>query len=75
MGCFVEDHPTSRTDLESEEDCVATTSTAASFPEDVAFTSDIDSWRLPEMAPYETYTMVAIVALTQVHNSRPEVLV
>ena len=51
-------------DLESEEDCVATTSTAASFPEDsCVHLTDIDSWRLPEMAPYETYTMVAIVAI------------
>ncbi|MEC7111966.1 MAG: CARDB domain-containing protein, partial [Candidatus Thermoplasmatota archaeon] len=51
-------------DLESEEDCVATTSTAASYPEDsCVYLTDIDSWRLPEMAPYETYTMVAIVAI------------
>ena len=51
-------------DLESEEDCVSTTSTAASFPEDsCVYLEDIDSWRLPEMAPYETYTMVAIVAI------------
>ena len=51
-------------DLESEEDCVATTSTAASYPEDsCVYLADIDSWRLPEMAPYETYTMVAIVAI------------
>ncbi|MED5496464.1 MAG: hypothetical protein VX872_02770, partial [Candidatus Thermoplasmatota archaeon] len=51
-------------DLESEEDCVKTTSTAASFPEDsCVHLTDIDSWRLPEMAPYETYTMVAIVAI------------
>ena len=51
-------------DLESEEDCVATDSTAASFPEDsCVHLTDIDSWRLPEMAPYETYTMVAIVAI------------
>ena len=51
-------------DLESEEDCVATTSTAASFPEDsCVYLSDIDSWRLPEMAPYETYTMVAVVSI------------
>ena len=51
-------------DLESEEDCVATTSTAAAYPEDsCVYLADIDSWRLPEMAPYETYTMVAIVAI------------
>ena len=51
-------------DLESEEDCVSTTSTAASFPEDsCVYLEDIDSWRLPEMAPYETYTMVAIVSI------------
>ena len=51
-------------DLESEEDCVSTTSTAASFPDDsCVYLEDIDSWRLPEMAPYETYTMVAIVSI------------
>ena len=51
-------------DLESEEDCVSTTSTAASFPEDsCVYLEDTDSWRLPEMAPYETYTMVAIVSI------------
>lgn len=51
-------------DLESEEDCVVTTSTASSFPVDsCVYLSDIDEWRLPEMAPYETYTMVAIVAV------------
>ena len=51
-------------DLESEEDCVVTTSAAASYPEDsCVYLEDIDSWRLPEMAPYETYTMVAIVAI------------
>ena len=51
-------------DLESEEDCVATTSTAASFPEEsCVYLSDIDSWRLPEMDPYETYTMVAVVSI------------
>ena len=51
-------------DLESEEDCVSTTSTAASFPQDsCVYLEDIDSWRLPEMAPYETYTMVAIVSI------------
>jgi len=51
-------------DLESEEDCVVTSSTAASYPEDsCVYLEDIDSWRLPEMAPYETYTMVAIVSI------------
>ncbi|DAC39239.1 MAG TPA: hypothetical protein D7I00_06745, partial [Candidatus Poseidoniales archaeon] len=51
-------------DLESEEDCVEETSTAASFPEDsCVYLTDIDSWRLPEMAPYETYTMVAVVSV------------
>jgi uncharacterized membrane protein len=51
-------------DLESEEDCVETTSTAASYPEDsCVYLTDIDSWRLPEMSPYETYTMVAVVSV------------
>ncbi len=51
-------------DLESEEDCVVTSSTAASYPEDsCVYLQDTDSWRLPEMAPYETYTMVAIVSI------------
>ena len=51
-------------DLESEEECVVTNSVAASYPEDsCVYLEDIDSWRLPEMAPYETYTMVAIVAV------------
>tara|TARA_Y100000994_G_scaffold249581_1_gene262264 strand:- start:3191 stop:6439 length:3249 start_codon:yes stop_codon:yes gene_type:complete len=51
-------------DLESEEDCVVTTSTASSYPEDsCVYLTDIDSWRLPEMDPYETYTMVAIVSI------------
>ena len=51
-------------DLESEEDCVEQKSTDASFPEDsCVYLTDIDSWRLPEMAPYETYTMVAVVSV------------
>ena len=51
-------------DLESEEDCVTTLSTAASYPEDsCVYLSDIDEWRLPEMDPYQTYTMVAVVSI------------
>ena len=51
-------------DLETEEDCVQTDSTASSFPEDSClYLQDINQWRLPEMAPYETYTMVAIVSI------------
>ena len=51
-------------DLESEEDCVVTQSTASPFPEDsCVYLEDINEWRLPEMAPYETYTMVAIVSI------------
>ena len=51
-------------DLESEEECVVTQSTASSYPEDSCiYLEDINEWRLPEMAPYETYTMVAIVSI------------
>jgi uncharacterized membrane protein len=51
-------------DLESEEDCVTTISTAASYPEDsCVYLEDIDEWRLPEMDPYQTYTMVAVVSI------------
>jgi hypothetical protein len=51
-------------DLETEEDCVVTESTVSSFPEDsCVYLQDINEWRLPEMAPYETYTMVAIVSI------------
>jgi hypothetical protein len=51
-------------DLESEEECVVTQLTASSFPEDSClYLEDINEWRLPEMAPYETYTMVAIVSI------------
>ena len=51
-------------DLESEEECVVTQSTASSFPADsCVYLEDINEWRLPEMMPYETYTMVAIVSI------------
>ena len=51
-------------DLESEEECVVTQSTSSSFPEDsCVYLEDINEWRLPEMTPYETYTMVAIVSI------------
>ena len=51
-------------DLETEEECETTDSTASSFPEDrCVYLQNIDEYRLPEMAPYETYTMVAVVAV------------
>ena len=38
--------------------------TDSSFPEDACvYLQDIDEWRLPEMAPYETITTVAAVAI------------
>ena len=49
-------------DLVVEEPCIVTDSTASSFPEDnCIYLKDIDEWRLPEMAPYETITTVAAV--------------
>ena len=49
-------------DLIVETECVETTSTADEFPDDVCvFMKDINEWRLPEMMPYTTHTMVATV--------------
>jgi len=49
-------------DLIVETECVVTTSTADEFPDDVCvYMSDIDEWRLPEMEPYSTHTMIATV--------------
>ena len=49
-------------DLVVESECVETTSTADEFPEDACvYLEDIDEWRLPEMDPYTTHTMVATI--------------
>ncbi|MEC8631900.1 MAG: CARDB domain-containing protein, partial [Candidatus Thermoplasmatota archaeon] len=51
-------------ELVVEEACMVMQSTASSFPEDACvYLEDIDEWRLPEMAPYETITTVAAVAV------------
>ncbi|MCH1616297.1 MAG: hypothetical protein L7R83_02155, partial [Candidatus Poseidonia sp.] len=51
-------------DLIVEESCMYMQSTASSFPEDACvYLEDIDEWRLPEMAPYETITTVAAVKI------------
>ena len=49
-------------DLIVETECVETTSTADEFPDDVCvYMKDINEWRLPEMDPYTTHTMIATV--------------
>tara|TARA_B100001540_G_scaffold89089_1_gene80643 strand:- start:587 stop:2686 length:2100 start_codon:yes stop_codon:yes gene_type:complete len=49
-------------DLIVETECVETTSTADEFPDDVCvYMTDINEWRLPEMEPYSTHTMIATV--------------
>jgi len=49
-------------DLIVETECIETTSTAEEFPDDVCvYMTDIDEWRLPEMDPYTTHTMIATV--------------
>ena len=51
-------------DLVVEESCMTMVSTASSYPEDnCVYLEDIDEWRLPEMAPYETITTVAAVKI------------
>ena len=51
-------------DLVVEESCMTMQSTASSYPEDACiYLEDIDEWRLPEMAPYETITTVAAVKI------------
>ena len=51
-------------DLVVEEECLRMQSTASSYPEDACiYLEDIDEWRLPEMAPYETITTVAAVKI------------
>ena len=52
-------------DLVVEEGCMEMLSTASSYPEDSCiYLTDIDEWRLPEMAPYETITVVAAVEIS-----------
>jgi len=49
-------------DLVVETECIETTSTADEFPDDVCvYMKDINEWRLPEMDPYTTHTMIATV--------------
>ena len=49
-------------DLVVETECIETTSTADEFPDDVCvFMTDINEWRLPEMDPYTTHTMIATI--------------
>ena len=49
-------------DLVVEESCEAMLSTASSYPEEkCVYLTDLDEWRLPEMAPYETLTVVAAI--------------
>ena len=49
-------------ELVVEEACMVMQSTDSSFPEDACvYLEDLDEWRLPEMAPYETITTVAAV--------------
>ena len=51
-------------DLVIEESCMTMQSTASSYPEDACiYLEDLDEWRLPEMAPYETITTVAAVKI------------
>jgi uncharacterized membrane protein len=52
-------------DLIVETECLKTTSTADEFPEDVCvYLEDINEWRLPEMAPYTTHTLIATVHIS-----------
>jgi len=51
-------------DVATEEECLHEVSTASSFPEDqCVFLTDINEFRLPEMAPYTTHTVVAIIKI------------
>ena len=52
-------------DLIVETECIETTSTADEYPDDVCvYMTDIDEWKLPEMAPYSTHTMIATVHIS-----------
>lgn len=49
-------------DVIVETECVRMDSTEEEFPDDACvYLGDIDEWRLPEMDPYTTHTMVATV--------------
>ncbi|MDA1131431.1 MAG: hypothetical protein O3B00_08035 [archaeon] len=51
-------------DVASEESCLEEISTASAFPEDqCVYLTDFNEFRLPEMDPYTTYTVVAIVKI------------
>ena len=52
-------------DLIVETECIETTSTANEYPDDLCvYMTDIDEWKLPEMAPYSTHTMIATVHIS-----------
>ena len=52
-------------DLIVETECIETTSTANEYPDDVCvYMTDIDEWKLPEMDPYSTHTMIATVHIS-----------
>jgi uncharacterized membrane protein len=55
-------------DLIVEFECLTTTSTAEEFNEmyylDCLYLEDINEWRLPEMEPYSTHTMIATVQIS-----------
>ena len=49
-------------DVIVETECVRMDSAEEEFPDDACvYLGDIDEWRLPEMDPYTTHTMVATV--------------
>jgi hypothetical protein len=51
-------------DVVIEEACVEEVSTASSFPEDTCvYLTDLNEYRLPEMAPYEVASVVAAVSI------------
>ncbi|HJM55167.1 MAG TPA: hypothetical protein QGI72_02860 [Poseidonia sp.] len=51
-------------DVVIEEPCIEEVSTASSYPEEqCVYLTDIGEYRLPEMAPYETLSVVAAVSI------------
>ena len=51
-------------DVVVEEACIEEVSTASSFPEDsCVYLTDLNEYRLPEMAPYEVASVVAAVSI------------
>ena len=51
-------------DVVIEEACVEEVSTASAFPEDTCvYLTDLNEYRLPEMAPYEVASVVAAVSI------------